>query len=275
MKVFISWSGALSNSLAESFRTWLPGALQSVKPYFTPSDIEKGSRWSSEISKELEASDVGILFITRENITSSWLIYEAGALSKRLEKSKVCPVIFGISPNDLPGPLRQFQATEFNKDDFHKLLKTINQSSSEIKLGDSVLDEVFEMWWPRLEQKLNSTLSANKVDNKLTPIRPDRDLLEEILELSRLNSRRISARSAIAPEAVSDLVNSIVRVHHEIQGITDPVAAMNELAKMKKPLDYLMMHMRNDQSTDSELMKKAISELRFEYVPPDEDDIPF
>ena len=117
MKVFISWSGDLSNNLAEAFRTWLPGALQTVHPYFTPADIEKGTRWNSEISKELEDSDVGVLFVTRENIGSAWLLYEAGALSKRLEQSKVCPIVFGISHNDLPGPLRQFQSTEFKEDD--------------------------------------------------------------------------------------------------------------------------------------------------------------
>ncbi len=42
-KVFISWSGELSNKLAEAVRQWLPGVLQFVKPYFTPSDIEKGA----------------------------------------------------------------------------------------------------------------------------------------------------------------------------------------------------------------------------------------
>ena len=128
MKVFISWSGDLSNSLAEEFRTWLPGAMQAVKPYFTPSDIEKGSRWNTEISKELEASDVGVLFITRQNLNSAWLLYEAGALSKKLEKSRVCPIIFGLSPTDLPGPLRQFQATQFKSDDFHKLFQLLSKS---------------------------------------------------------------------------------------------------------------------------------------------------
>ena len=41
-KVFISWSGSLSQKLGEALRNWLPSALQFVKPYFSPEDIEKG-----------------------------------------------------------------------------------------------------------------------------------------------------------------------------------------------------------------------------------------
>jgi hypothetical protein len=86
MKVFISWSGDLSHKLGEAFHKWLPGALQTVRPYFTPADVEKGARWSSEIAKELESADVGVLFITRENVNSAWLLYEAGALARALGK---------------------------------------------------------------------------------------------------------------------------------------------------------------------------------------------
>jgi len=46
--------------LAEALRDWLPAVLQSVKPFFTPNDIEKGARWGKDISQELEASSFGI-----------------------------------------------------------------------------------------------------------------------------------------------------------------------------------------------------------------------
>ena len=59
MKVFITWSGERSRAVAELIRKWLPGVLQTVKPYFSPDDVAKGSRWSTEIAKELEQSSVG------------------------------------------------------------------------------------------------------------------------------------------------------------------------------------------------------------------------
>src|SRR5580704_6319798 len=114
MKVFISWSGDASRAIADSLRKWLPGVLQAVRPYFSPDDITKGARWEGEISKELAASRIGLLILTSENIEAPWLLFEAGALAKNLEKSKVCPLLFGVEPTDVKGPLVQFQAAKFN-----------------------------------------------------------------------------------------------------------------------------------------------------------------
>jgi hypothetical protein len=55
MKVFISWSGETSKQVADILRQWMPSVLQAVKPYFSPDDVAKGTRWANEISKELEA----------------------------------------------------------------------------------------------------------------------------------------------------------------------------------------------------------------------------
>ena len=186
MKVFISWSGQPSKRLGEALRDWLPGVLQLVTPYFTPSDIEKGTLWSTDIAKELSDSQIGILCVTRDNIQSDWLLFEAGALSKSLEKSHVCPVLFGITNTDLTGPLKQFQTTDFEKGDIHRLLGVINGRIGESKLPQKTLDTVFEKWWPDLEEKINQILAtAGEPDE---PVRSDRELLVEILQL-RAHSR--------------------------------------------------------------------------------------
>lgn len=78
MKVFLSWSGDRSRVVADVLRNWLPSVLQAVRPYFSPEDIEKGSKWSLEISRELDASDYGILCVTTENVASPWMLFEAG-----------------------------------------------------------------------------------------------------------------------------------------------------------------------------------------------------
>lgn len=51
MKVFISWSGNKSHKVAMIFREWLPSVIQSLEPYVSSEDIDKGARWSSDIAK--------------------------------------------------------------------------------------------------------------------------------------------------------------------------------------------------------------------------------
>ena len=184
MKIFISWSGDLSKSIAVILREWLPGVIQAVKPYYSPDDITKGTRWNTEISKELDASKVGLICLTRENLESSWIMFEAGALSKNIEKSKVVPLLFGVEPSDIQGPLVQFQAGKFSKDELRKVVKMINSEVGENSLDSGVLDNVFDKWWPELEAKIESALETAKTSNK-KDLRSDRDLLEEVLTLTR------------------------------------------------------------------------------------------
>lgn len=136
MRVFLSWSGETSRELAEVFRTWLPSVIQAVKPYFSPSDIEKGTKWNSEISKSLDESDFGIIFLTKSNTEKPWLLFESGALSKSFERANVCPIMFGIESTDVSGPLSHFQLTNFNKREIRQLVDLINQRCSDLKLGD-------------------------------------------------------------------------------------------------------------------------------------------
>ncbi len=239
-------------------------------PIFYARGRQKGARWNTEIAKELKSADVGVLFVTRDNINSAWLLYKSGALAKRLEKSRVCPIIFKLAPNDLPGPLRQFQATEFQEVDFRKLLKTINFAQSENKLADAVLNEVFEMWWPQLHAKFDGILNAEQLPEEEEPIRSDREILEEILALSRLRDRPRGSR--IPPAAVRDLVEGLKNAVSAIQGDPKPQAALAALSSMCPPIRFLI------RSSGSEMdeLSTVVAELEFEYQPPDDDDeIPF
>lgn len=192
-KVFVSWSGETSQKLGGAFVEWLPSVIQSVKPYFTPDDIEKGAKWGSEISKNLAEANIGIICLTRQNLERPWILFEAGALSKNFEKSKVCTILFGLAPADAKPPLSDFQHTLFSKIDFSKLLKTINRCSGENALPDHILDNVFDKWWPDLERQVDQILKDEKSGS--TEVRSERDLLHEILDinrslLSKVNSER-------------------------------------------------------------------------------------
>lgn len=183
MKLFISWSGAKSKAIAEIIRRWIPGVLQAVKPYFSPDDIAKGSRWEGEIAKELDASKMGILVLTPDNMDAPWLLFEAGALAKNLEKSKVCPLLFGMEPTDVKGPLVQFQAAKFEVSEMKRVVKMINSELGDAGLPSDVLDEVFGMWWPKLESDIGEQMRSISGPRK-ERARSERDLLEEVLSLT-------------------------------------------------------------------------------------------
>ncbi|WP_052700655.1 TIR domain-containing protein [Methylocucumis oryzae] len=120
MKVFLSWSGTKSHKVALVFRDWLPSVIQEITPYVSSEDIDKGARWSTDIAKELEDSTFGILCVTKENISAPWLTFEAGALSKTMDKSFVSPFLFDIKRSEVDGPILQFQSTIFEKEDIQK-----------------------------------------------------------------------------------------------------------------------------------------------------------
>ncbi|MCX8517150.1 MAG: toll/interleukin-1 receptor domain-containing protein [Rhodoferax sp.] len=237
-KVFISWSGALSQRLAEALRNWLPSALQFVKPYFSPDDIEKGTKWSSEISKELETSNIGIICLTRDNTEKPWILFEAGALSKSLEKSRVCTLLFDVEPADVKGPLTSFQGTRFAREDFKRLFVGINSVAAENRLDPAVLDTVFDMWWPKLEQAVEAILKAGDKGSKKER-RTERDILEELLELSRMNAARIT-RPRVSERAVMEMVEALDELHFILRHENGEIG-LQVLKRIERPLRHICM----------------------------------
>lgn len=210
-KVFLSWGGELSGKLAGAIKDWLPAVLQYVKPYFTPDDLEKGTKWNAEIAKELETSNIGIICLTRDNTERPWILFEAGALSKSVDKSRVCTLLFNLESTDLKPPLSNFQFTRFVKEDFQKLVSTINSVAGDAKLESAVLDSVFEMWWPRLEKQISEIISTHAQHDE-EPRRSDRDIIEEILQLTRASISQVNSPSRIHRHHIEEIVHSLIQI---------------------------------------------------------------
>jgi hypothetical protein len=230
MKVFISWSGQRSAAVADALRYWLPKVIQALEPWMSADDIEKGTRWRSGLASELEQSSVGIICLTRENLDSTWIHFEAGALSKQQQNTYVCTLIFDLEPTDVREPLAQFQATRATKDDLRKLIFTINNTLGDSKLPESELGESFEVWWAKLEQRLNR---IGEVTSEIVTVRPDRELIEEILGIVRTQNRATKTSVSVtrpllplfistadwSPEDRTELEDAYVRMEYELQSM--------------------------------------------------------
>ncbi|MBQ3180230.1 MAG: toll/interleukin-1 receptor domain-containing protein [Firmicutes bacterium] len=208
MKVFISWSGNKSHRVGLIFREWLPSVIQSIEPYVSSEDIDKGARWSTDIAKELENSTFGILCVTKENLHAPWLSFEAGALSKTMDKSFVTPFLFDIKRSEVNGPILQFQSTIFEKDDIKKLLQTLNKACGENGITEIMLDKAFEVWYPTLSKELNALHDMDEAS--IEDIHSEAEIqssaiMEEILELSRDNQKLLRNPDTKIVESIEDI----------------------------------------------------------------------
>lgn len=177
MKVFISWSGERSHALGQALREWLPMVLQYLEPWLSQSDIEAGERWANEVGKELEASNFGIICITRENVSSPWILFESGALSKSMQEGRVIPLLLDIDFKDISGPLAQFQAKKVERNGGLDAINSIN-NFAEAKLPESRLAPQFEALWPSFEGKI-ATIPKAAPHTKQN--RPQHEILEELV----------------------------------------------------------------------------------------------
>ena len=262
MKVFISWSGDRSRAIADVLRRWLPSVLQAVRPYFSPDDVAKGSRWSSDIAKELDASRIGLLVITPENQEAPWLLFEAGALAKNLDRSKVCPLLFGgMEPTDVKGPLVQFQAAQFSKDELKRVMKMINSELGDTALTADVLDSVFEMWWPKLEEEVNTELDAGE-DADADARRPERDLLEEVLALTRGLSRDRERRHEFDHPAWDELLLNVAKLARVARKRSPDDDITGAVRGVVEPLEYIVMRSMKMSPRTSRHARHILMELR-------------
>lgn len=221
--VFISWSGDRSKKVAAALRDWLPMVVQTAAPWMSEEDIEKGSRGLDDIGKALASMGVGIICLTPENLEKPWILFEAGALSKALgDKTRVCPFLLGdLRPENVKAPLGMFQATRAVKDDTRKLVGTVNKVLGG-SLGEEKLDTVFERMWPELDKSLEAVPKAAVA---VAPLRSERDMLAEVLELSRGASANIGR----SREELNTVLRGVTAIFDRVNEARSPLAAWSGL----------------------------------------------
>ena len=241
MKVFISWSGERSQALAHALRDWLPLVLHYVEPWLSGADIEAGQRWADEVAKGLESSNFGIICVARENLSSPWILFEAGALAKSMQGSRVIPLLLDLEFGDITGPLAQFQAKKVEKAGIDEVIQSINSAEDNaVPVGRA--KELYEALWPRLEEKVAAIPDDAPKEKS---IRPQHEILEELVASVRgLDSRvrdatdeparhRRFGRRRFHPFMLHDLA------HRVGSGPGDPLGLLIGLSAFREDLPWL------------------------------------
>ncbi|WP_282818633.1 TIR domain-containing protein [Curtobacterium flaccumfaciens] len=201
MRVFISWSGPAERRVAEALR----GAIETVsagkaRPFVSSQDIAKGKRGLAVIAETLEASDFGIVIVSKQNQHAPWLNFESGAMARAL-KSPVATILLDLKTSDVTGPIAQFQATIFSDDDDMRELFLQIALTADENMPSKTVDHLFAAEWADVK----ASWKPSKANETIEPSRGVDDMLGELVtRLRRVEDRlpsneQIESEQAVAP----------------------------------------------------------------------------
>jgi hypothetical protein len=157
LKVFLCWSGDRSLALAKALIDWLPTVVQGCELFLSARGIKAGDPWREKLATNLETMHFGIICITRDNAYAPWLLFEAGALSKRHQQADARVVPFFLDdPVRDSHPLGGYQGKSADKPGTLELLNAVWDACGGW-LGDggvALRKELFERRWPALEAEI-------------------------------------------------------------------------------------------------------------------------
>lgn len=183
MKVFVSWSGPRSKAVASGLRVLIKDVVRCSAPWVSEADIAAGARWRPAIQTELQETAFGVLCLTRDNLESPWLNFEAGALAKTVADAFVCPYLLDLKASDIPaGPLSQFQAKACTNEDTWDLIRAINAAAKAEADPESDLRRRFDRCWSDFAGLLGAVPSQPAASAKK---RGANEMAEETLLLVR------------------------------------------------------------------------------------------
>jgi hypothetical protein len=231
MKVFISWSGEISNRVANLFSEWIPCVVQSADPWLSSNNLDPGSIFFEAVQDELGQTSLGIVCLTQENREKPWILFESGALAKGLTKNRVYTFLIDLVPADVTGPLANFQHTKPEKDDVWKLVQSLNRYAA-AHLQPSVLINVFNTFWPQFEKQF-SEIVKDKPNAPKGVEKNENEVLGLILDQVRSVNNRLSnvenstkLRQSFEPPPMFSNENIGTIVHFVLNGMK-----RNDIAK--------------------------------------------
>ena len=220
MRIFISWSGERSRACATALASWIPEVMPGLLPWLSLASIPAGARWEQEVSKALGELHYGVLCLTPENVSSEWVLFAAGALSKSVSRSRVAPYLLGMEPHELRLPLSQFQATRGDEEGTWALVRAINAAAPE-PLPEANLSYAFQVHWPFLASVLKTLVEA-RVARGMTP--------EQSPESTGLSAsspvEKPVANVSTSPRATRRRIARNIRARRVAAGLTQDKLAM-------------------------------------------------
>ncbi len=175
MKIFICWSGRWGQNAANEIKNWLcKDALKELKQcdVRVSTEIAKGALWFEELRSFLDQACAALVCLTRDALRSPWVHYEVGAIATAMREqhgqkqgytglAPIFPLLLGVKPGEITGPLAAFQSTAVNDaQDMRRLINDLTlvppvkeRASTQ---GPAELSEKWLDTWQKLQDRLNN-----------------------------------------------------------------------------------------------------------------------
>ena len=165
-RLFLSHSHA-DHELAGAFRDLVencfPGHVSVRASSATPSEggIEAGSDWLQWIHEQVNESRFTAILLTPRSVDKPWLMWEAGAVSgvslATQGPSTIIPLVFRLSMEEVPSPLRSRQAVRGDdRESIKRVLETLNQS---VALPEKTFKQFVDLFVPTYLQTVAQALA--------------------------------------------------------------------------------------------------------------------
>lgn len=215
------------------------------------------------LGESLQSSLFGVFCVTKENIDSPWLLFEAGAIGRSLNAGRVVPILLDMKQSELDGPLAQFQAIEFDKSGIQRLVETLHGvTNSGVTLDQQKI--LFEALWPRLEEQVSHL--HNPIADAVAKDSPEsllREILDEVRGLRIAPDERsiLTALQALITQARSELVTLEERAT-QLDKLYSPTHPLHWAVATAKDRIKRMIHAsRAIERGNSHAMKAALVEI--------------
>jgi hypothetical protein len=251
-KVFLGWSKTRSKEMGLALRTWLKMVIQAVDPWISEHDLEGGTRWNLELAAQLEECNFGIVCLTPENRESVWIHFEAGAIAKVVDQSRLVPYLLDLEEKHVTGPLTDFQMLRADEDGTFKLMRALNGSLKGRQLDKEVLAETFKLMWPKLGAEIDrirkmpgGSAPARRPEDMIPEILADVRTLRRMLEPSELN--QMIRRQLMQRMRSEELRNVHPATPEERRRV---IAALRAMQNDPNPLLHYMADRSSDELVD-------------------------
>ncbi|MHC4927316.1 MAG: hypothetical protein ACYTER_08305, partial [Planctomycetota bacterium] len=150
-------------------------------------------------------------------------------------------------------------------------------------LEPKVLDNVFEKWWPDLQTKVQDVFETHKSQDN-TPIRSEREILEEVLEISRLLAKeKETTDNPISVNAINHMLENFKNIYESVRNHQSDEVIMSRVSELSKSITYIANHPIIEKNDNLKLQLAYVKKMSYECLPyenssnpySNDDDIPF